>query len=620
MTARTAVATAGVATQGVATQDVTTQDGRVQEVPSRWSAAPAPALRPLGPGGRVRLLPGPLADRLHDCARTYLDLDPDSVLKGFREQAGLPAPGEPLGGWAARTSEATFGQWVSGLARLGAVLDDDRLRSRAVDLVDGWAATLKADGDARMATYGWDKVAGGLVDTALHTGHPGALDVLVRITEAAARTVDRSRSPATPTDRDGRRPHGTLEWYTLPENLYRGYLLTGEPRLQEFAQLWHYDAYWDRFAQPPAPGQPWDVPVWRHAYSHVNTFASVAALHRVTGEQRLLDVLRTAHDWATGTQCYATGGYGPGEWSVPDDGTLGRALERRTDSAEITCGSWAAFKLCSALLETTGEARYADWAERLVHSGLGATVPVRPDGRTPYYADYRLGVSTKLPHWDAWPCCSGTYPQAVSHLVELLYHATADGLAVTLLAPSEVTWSHRDQEVTVRQETGYPTTGDVRLRVGADAPVAMALRVRVPPWARHPRLTLAGEVLDVPAPPGGWAVVDRTWHPGDELRLQMDLPLRAEAVDTAHPHRVALARGPVVLAQETVFAAPLAAGGPLDVLDVEDLLVPDTDDLHLRPAWRGAAEQPVGSFRPLAEIPERWPHRVYHDLDDPRVI
>ena len=76
-------------------------------------------LRDLGYLGGVQLTTGPMADRLSNAAETYGGMTADSVLKGFRERAGLPAPGPGLKGWSRETSEPTFGQWVSGLALAG---------------------------------------------------------------------------------------------------------------------------------------------------------------------------------------------------------------------------------------------------------------------------------------------------------------------------------------------------------------------------------------------------------------------------------------------------------------------------------------------------------------------
>src|SRR5258708_4968013 len=47
----------------------------------------------------VELLEGPLREQFDRNHRFYLALDEDSLLKPFRERAGLPTPGEDMGGW-----------------------------------------------------------------------------------------------------------------------------------------------------------------------------------------------------------------------------------------------------------------------------------------------------------------------------------------------------------------------------------------------------------------------------------------------------------------------------------------------------------------------------------------
>src|ERR1035441_958292 len=48
----------------------------------------------------------------------YLRIPNDDLLKGFRLRAGLPAPGEDLGGWYTRDVGHIFGQVISGLSRM----------------------------------------------------------------------------------------------------------------------------------------------------------------------------------------------------------------------------------------------------------------------------------------------------------------------------------------------------------------------------------------------------------------------------------------------------------------------------------------------------------------------
>ena len=81
----------------------------------------------------------------------YLGLDEDSLLKPFREKAGIAAPGEEMGGWyswaplsdidePANNGFApghSFGQYLSGLARDYAATGDKATQEKVHRLVRG---------------------------------------------------------------------------------------------------------------------------------------------------------------------------------------------------------------------------------------------------------------------------------------------------------------------------------------------------------------------------------------------------------------------------------------------------------------------------------------------------
>src|SRR5579863_7497612 len=47
----------------------------------------------------VKLLDGPMKRQFEENHSRFLNLDDDRLLKVFRQVAGLPAPGEDMGGW-----------------------------------------------------------------------------------------------------------------------------------------------------------------------------------------------------------------------------------------------------------------------------------------------------------------------------------------------------------------------------------------------------------------------------------------------------------------------------------------------------------------------------------------
>ena len=98
--------------------------------------------------GAVELTGGPLKkqyDRIH---AAYLALDNDRLLKVYRERAGLPAPGGPMGGWYGRDGFVpghSLGQYISGLARFGRTTGDPACAAKVAALVTGFMSSSNAD-------------------------------------------------------------------------------------------------------------------------------------------------------------------------------------------------------------------------------------------------------------------------------------------------------------------------------------------------------------------------------------------------------------------------------------------------------------------------------------------
>lgn len=564
-------------------------------------------LRPFDYDG-VKLLPGRFRQQMDNACKVYGALANDDILKGFREAAGLPAPGRGMSGWCSKTSGGIFGQLISGLARLGRATGDAKLIDKAQQLFSGWLPTLAANGDARMRPYAWDKLVCGLVDLHRYGGDDAALTVLERTTQHAAQTFDRTRQMANRDDFWGGGPGDTPEWYTLPENLYRAYLAGAGQQVKEFADLWLYEEYWRQFENTASPSTI--VPV--HAYSHVNSLSSAAMAYAVSGDKRYLRVCENSYDFLQHTQCYATGGYGPDERFMPADGSLGRSLELYAGHAEIPCGSWAAVKLSRYLMSFSGQARYGDWIETLLYNGIGAALPTEPGGRTYYYGDYRISGGIKQHYWHDWPCCSGTYLQTVADYPNLIYLRDAGGISVNLYLPSEVSWQHLGEPVTLRQETDYPQKETSTLTLKLARPTAMSLRFRVPGWSAGMHLAVNDQAFPASAGPGDWMTVEREWSPDDRITVTIPMNLRMTAVDKQHPSRVAIMYGPVVLAQdEACCRRPFALHQPGELFE---RLVRESDELRFRITDTGY-ERHTRYLQPFYTVPGFWPYWVYFDLD-----
>ena len=575
----------------------------------------------------VRLTPGPLKRQLDETAAQYLAIPNDDLLKGFRQRAHLPAPGADLGGWYTQGTFHAFGQYLSGLSRLYAATGNDALREKVIALIDGWAATIAPDGfffykkTPQAPPYVYEKTQAGLLDAYLYANYPKALEHMTRITAWAEKNL--------PTDRAYAQTGS--EWYTLSENLYRAYEATGDKRYRDFAQYWEYTQWWTKLRTTPPDRLLAATPVYHHAYSHLNTASGAAMAYRVTHDPKYLATAKNAHDFYVNTQTYITGGFGPAEQLVtPSDRvTLTHTAHH---NFEIQCGAWAAFKLCKYLLEFTGDARYGDWIEKLIINATGATIPMTPDGRVMYYADYNCKRATKHNYNHGWTCCTGTRPQAIADYVNLIYFKskTENTLYINYYTPSTVNWNNIQLEQTTTFPETPATTIHIRAITAPPADVAhptepasgnpngvpsysprlpesaratlgndkknsttptglplsahpltppartFTLALRIPSW-------LAGEmtlrVNNAPAPvparaENGWLKITREWRPGDRLDVTMPMTFRTQRIDPAREYPVAMAYGPIALVVQTTTTAATTTPTttttyPLDYIDLK---------------------------------------------------
>ena len=535
-------------------------------------------LSPLDYAG-VRLKPGMFERQFEQMRLFFLAIPNDSILRGFRQRAGLAAPGEALGGWydadmplplmfGSRPSTLchTFGQWLSAFARMYRVTGDESVRKKSLYLLEEWGKTIGKDGyfyygsEPATTHYDFDKTLGGLLDIHEYIGEEAALKYAETITGWAMRNLERRRIPATPDCQSGGGwvggHNGDVEWYTLSENLYRLYLATGRQKYRTFAEVWHYDSYWKQLMAGDAAAM-----TGLHAYSHVNSLSSAAMAYVVSGNVEYLRTIEEAYKILRRSQLFATGGYGPGERLAADQEGLRNSLALQKDTFETPCGTWAAFKIVRYLQVLTAKASYGDWAERLLYNGIGAALAVGEGGRTYYYADYRASGGVKkyyldlrfpagpVPEYTPWPCCSGTYPLAVTDYHNLIYYTDSESLYVNLYVPSEARMMIKETPVSADLDTEYPKSGRCVLTIGILKALTFKLKFRVAAWVQAPvTVQVNGQIVKVRSKPGTWVEIERTWKNGDKAVIDIPLDFRLETIGSSESDLAALMYGPVVLA------------------------------------------------------------------------
>jgi DUF1680 family protein len=509
----------------------------------------------------VELFDGPMKRQFDQNHARFLNLDDDRLLKVFRQVAGLPAPGEDMGGWYDLTGFSlermdfhgfiaghSFGQYMSALARAYAVTGSEPTRAKVSRLVKGYAETLdpkaKFFADYRLPAYTYDKLSIGLIDAHEFAHDPMAMDVHEKLTRAmVAYLPEKALSRAEQRSRPHKDTSYTWdETYTLPENLFLAYQRSGKAFYRDIAKQYLED---DTYFGPLSQGN--NVLPFEHAYSHVNAFSSAMQAYITLGSKMHLQAAKNGFEMLLKTQSFATGGWGPNEtFGEPGVGQLGDSLSSTHASFETPCGAYGHFKITRYLLRVTKDAQYGDSMERVLYNTILGAWPVQADGTSFYYSDYAT-TGKKVWYGQKWPCCSGTFPQLAADYHLSTYLRSADGVYVNLFTPSRVQWKDGGGSYALQQETRYPFDNKVQIKVSASQPKEYTIYVRVPSWAApDPVLSVNGKRVSETVQPGSFASIRRTWKDGDRLELELPMPLRLEAVDANHPKIVALLRGPLV--------------------------------------------------------------------------
>lgn len=513
--------------------------------------------------------------QLANTQEVLMGLSEDSLLKPFRQMAGQPAPGEDLGGWynydpdfdwhrddAGFAPGATFGQWVSALARYHAITGSQAARDKVLRLNRLYAATISAGfyDKNRFPAYCYDKLLLGLIDSRQLAGDRTAFAVLDRTTTAALPHLPRAAVDRELAWRPGKdQSYRWDESYTNPENLFIAFRRGAGARYRDLAVRFLDDASW---FDPLARGK--NVLAGKHAYSYVNSLCSAMQAYLTLGSGKHLRAARNAFDMLS-AQSYPTGGWGPDEkLMAPDGPELYASLTATHNSFETPCGAYAHFKLTRYLLRVTRDARYGDSMERVMFNTVLGARPMQPDGRAFYYADYNL-AGRKVYSTHRFPCCSGTLPQVAADYGINAYFREPHGLYVNLYLPSSVRWVQGGARCMLTQSGEYPFADLVSMRIAAQQPREFTLYLRIPAWAVGARIEVNGARWTSAAEPGRFAALTRTWHDGDRIELALPRTLRLEAIDRQHPDTVALLAGPVVL-------FPVGAAGERAPLERSDLL------------------------------------------------
>ena len=254
---------------------------------------------------------------------------------------------------------------------------------------------------------------------------------------------------------------------------------------------------------------------------------------------------------------YITGGIGSSH--VGEAFTFDYDLMNRTAYAE-TCASLALALFARRMSRMEPIARYADIAEIALFNGTLSGVSldceaffyenpleIHPDViefNQYYKAKDHMPITRRKKVFEC-SCCPPNVLRLLGSIGDFAFTQSDDALYVHHYMECQADTAFGRVEM----KTGYPYDGDVVIKPAAGK---YAIALRIPGWAKSWDIAVNGEKVK-PIMKSGYAVMDRQWQEGDEIKLSLAMEVRfMQAHPAVHEDcgRVAVMRGPLVYCLE----------------------------------------------------------------------
>ncbi|MBM3279185.1 MAG: glycoside hydrolase family 127 protein [Candidatus Handelsmanbacteria bacterium] len=213
--------------------------------------------------------------------------------------------------------------------------------------------------------------------------------------------------------------------------------------------------------------------------------------------------------------------------------------------------AWAA--MSAEMLRLTGSSVVADELELATlnsilglhsHTGRWVTYNTPMDGvRKASAHDIVFQAREGSPELN---CCSVNGPRGLGLIGEWALMQGEEGLFLNWYGPSTLEAETAWGRVRLAQETEYPRSGRINLRVSPGKAAEFALHLRLPYWSARTRVRLNGQTLRG-AQPGAYLKLDRRWKRGDKIELDLDMSPHYWAGERECEGRTSVYRGPVLL-------------------------------------------------------------------------
>jgi len=456
----------------------------------------------------------------------------------FEGNAWAAADGKGDNGW----EELPY--WLKGFGDLGYVLKDERIIKEARKWIDGVLSSQEADG--WFGPRGLKTSLQGKPDL---WPHMVMLNVLQSFHEY---TGDARVIPfmlkyhrwlnAQPGENFGNGYWPKIRFGDNIETAYWLYNRTGETWLLDLAKKIHENmAKWST-----------DVIDW-HNVNISQGFREPGVYYEQARDEKFLHAAE--RNYRKVMDLYGQfpgGGFGGDENCRPGFTDPRQGFE--------TCGIVEFMHSFEMLTKISGNPIWSDRCEELAFNSLPASLT--PDWKGLHYLtcanQVQLDKNNHAPGiqnggtmfsyspFAVYRCCQHNVSHGWPYFAEELWLATPNrGLCASLYAASEVEAQVGEGSVVkISEETDYPFSDTISLKISTAKPARFPLYLRIPAWCEKPVLKINGKQEALKTKPHSYAVVERNWSDGDKVEIRLPMRIAARRWEKNH-NAVSVDYGPL---------------------------------------------------------------------------
>lgn len=252
------------------------------------------------------------------------------------------------------------------------------------------------------------------------------------------------------------------------------------------------------------------------------------------------------------TKMYITGGIG-----LPAGESYGQSYQLPNDGAYCeTCAQISNVMWNQRMNLLYGDSKYADLMEWTLYNSVMSCINF--DGDRFFYQNHLMSESDFTRSvWFGTACCPPNLLRTVASIGGYIYTQDGEGnITVNQYIGNTAQLNVGGEVVSLSMESALPWDGDVALTVNQASGKGVAIRFRIPEWAKgNNAITLNGAAVSLVTDADGYVVIDRVWAAGDKVVLTF--PMEAERIYsdenvTTNVGLVAVRRGPILYCAESV--------------------------------------------------------------------